>query len=96
MRVIFPFFIFQIYLIKELKCLMTYISICHITYINERLIKKFQINYIKTIECSSSFNNALTSVIQGIELERINENSNKINFLRNHIIQYNYFIVSVF
>ena len=81
---------------KRTEMFDTYISICHITYINERLIKKFQINYIKTIECSSSFNNALTSVIQGIELERINENSNKINFLRNHIIQYKYFIGSVF
>jgi hypothetical protein len=81
---------------KRTEMFDTYISICHITYINERLIKNFQINYIKTIECSSSFNNALASVIQGIELERINENSNKINFLRNHIIQYKYFIVSVF
>ena len=80
---------------KRSELFDTYISICHIIQIKNNIIKKYKIDCIKTIECSDSFNVALTSIINNFQIIIANEKKNKISLLQSQISQCKYFFESI-
>ena len=80
---------------KRTEIFDTYVSICHILFIKEILRKHKGINSITTICCSSCFNTALESIIDGIEYEKIYEKNEKINATYIHLSQVKFFFISI-
>lgn len=80
---------------KRTELFDTFLSICHITFIKEQLIDKYKINSIKTIQCSSSFNQSILSSMKDINIEIIKEKKEKKYLLKRLLAQKKYYLDSL-
>lgn len=81
---------------KRTELFDTFISICHITFIKEKLLDKHKISSIKTIQCSFSFNQSISSSLKDINIDICDEKKEKDYRIKNLFVQNKFFIESVF
>jgi hypothetical protein len=81
---------------KRTEIFTTYISLCHVIYLKEYLFNNPVIKSIQTVECPSSFNIALASILDDrIKFRTLKEEREIPSLLKSYARHFKYFIVSI-